>query len=246
MKKGMKKGLKITLIIVGIIILLFCILVGIFVVNDFKMEDKLNLEVEEITNILEATEFDEEKLNNKLNNTVSRGDYYKVERAYKNYIRDYMKVLNNIISFYDNLEIDNILSIDNLKKDGKSYINSRLTINNNKEKLDKLKESFDSMKDKDKVLSYLDKNLNSYYVNYYNKIIGEVEQTETEKELSSYLEESSKILNNIYNIFEFLSEYKDYYEVGDDALYFKRDDLLNQYNEMLLNITNTESNISNI
>lgn len=246
MKKGMKKGLKITLIIVGIIILLFCILVGIFVVNDFKMEDKLNLEVEEITNILEATEFDEEKLNNKLNNTVSRGDYYKVERAYKNYIRDYIKVLNNIISFYDNLEIDNILSIDNLKKDGKSYINSRLTINNNKEKLDKLKESFDSMKDKDKVLSYLDKNLNSYYVNYYNKIIGEVEQTETEKELSSYLEESSKILNNIYNIFEFLSEYKDYYEVGDDALYFKRDDLLNQYNEMLLNITNTESNISNI
>ena len=246
MKKGMKKGLKITLIIVGIIILLFCILVGIFVVNDFKMEDKLNLEVEEITNILEATEFDEEKLNNKLNNTVSRGDYYKVERAYKNYIRDYIKVLNNIISFYDNLEIDNILSIDNLKKDGKSYINSRLTINNNKEKLDKLKESFDSMKDKDKVLSYLDKNLNSYYVNYYNKIIGEVEQTETEKELSSYLEESSKILNNIYNIFEFLSEYKDYYEVGDDALYFKRDDLLNQYNEMLLNITNTKSNISNI
>ncbi len=241
----MKKGIKITLIVVGVIILLFCILIGIFVVKDFKMEDKLNLEVEEITNILEATEFDEKKLNDKLNNTVARGDYYKVERAYKNYIRDYIKKLNNIISFYDDLNIDNILSIDNLKKDGKDYVNSRLTINNNIDKLNSLKENFDSLKNKDKVLSYLDKNLDSYYVDYYKKIIGEIEQTETEKELSTYLDESSKILDNISKIFVFLSEYKDYYDIGEDTLYFKRDDLLKQYNEMIVNITNTKSNVSN-
>jgi len=241
----MKKGLKITLMVIGGIVLLFCILIGVFVVNDFKTEDKLNQEVEEITNILEATDFDEKKLNDKLNHTVARGDYYKVERAYKNYIRDYMKTLNNIISFYDDLNIDNILSIDNLKKDGKDYVNSRITINNNIDKLNGLKENFDSLKNKDKVLSYLDKNLDSYYVDYYKKIIGEIEQTETEKELSSYLDESSKILDNISKIFVFLSENKDYYEIGEDTLYFKRDDLLKQYNEMIVNITNTKDNVSN-
>ncbi len=241
----MKKGLKITLIVVGSIILLFCILVGIQLSKDFKTEGKLETEIEEITNLMEATDFDEEKFKEKLNNTVSSGDYYKVERAYKNYLRDYLKSLNDIISFYNNLEIDDLLSIDNLKKDGKDYVNSKVLINNYKNQLDKLKENFNSMKDESKVISYLDNKLDSYYKDYYKKIIGEIKQTSTEKELIEYLENSSKILDNIYRVFEFLSNNKKEYELGEDAIYFYNDSLLNEYNTMLSNITNTKSSVSN-
>ena len=241
----MKKGLKITLISIGSIVLLLVILIIIAVVNDLKMEDKLNKEVEDITNIMEATDFDEELFKKKINNTVARGDYYKVERAYKNYLRDYLKSLNNIIDFYNNDEMNNILSTENLKKDAKDFINSKTIINSNKQKLEKIKNTFNSIKTEEKVLSYLNKDLDSYYVDYYKKIVGKVEQTETEKELSIYLDESSKILDNVYNIFEFLSQNKNYYEIQDDGIYFSRDDLLEQYNKMLLEITNTKSNISN-
>ena len=241
----MKKGLKVTLIVIGAIILLVCILIGIAVANDFKIEDKLNKEAEEITNIMEATDFDEEAFKDKLNHTVARGDYYKVERAYKNYLRDYLKSLNSIIDFYNSDELNNILSSDNLKRDGKDFINSKLTITSNKQKLETIKNTFNSMKTEEKVLSYLDKSLDDYYVDYYRKIVGKIEQTETEKELSIYLDESSKILDNIYNIFEFLSDNKVYYEIQDDGVYFTREDLLEQYNKMLLDLTNTKSNISN-
>ena len=241
----MKKGIKIVLIIVGVLVLLFCVLVGITLSKDFKIEDKLNLEVQEITNIMEATDFDEEAFKNKINNTVATGDYYKVERAYKNYLRDYLKSLNNIIEFYNNKELENILALDNLKKDAKEYINSKLIINNSKQKLEKIKNTFDSMKTETKVLSYLDKNLDSYYVDYYKKIVGRIEQTETEKELSTYLDESNKILDNVYSIFEFLSTNKNYFDVQDDGIYFSRDDLLEQYNKMLLDINNTKSKTSN-
>lgn len=241
----MKKGLKVTLITIGIIALLFIILIGVFVAKDLKMEDRLNQEVEEITNIMEATDFNEELFKNKLNNTVTRGDYFKVERAYKNYLRDYLKSLNSIINFYDNMQLNDILSTENLKKDGKDYINSKLTISNNQKKLENIKNTFDSLKTEEKLLSYLDNNLDSYYIDYYKKIIGKVEQTETEKEISGYLEESNKILNNIYNIFEFLSINKNYYEIREDGLYFTKEDLLEQYNQMLLNITNTDTSLSN-
>ncbi|MBQ8891775.1 MAG: DUF3053 family protein [Bacilli bacterium] len=242
----MKKGIKITLIIVGVLVLLFCILIGIFVAKDLKMEDKLNIEVEEITNIMEATDFDEELFKKKLNNTVTNGDYFKVERAYKNYLRDYLKSLNDIIAFYDNEEFDNILTNENLKKDGKDYINSKLIIDKNKQQLEVIKNKFNSMKTEEKVLSYLDKDLDNYYVEYYKKIVGKVEQTETEKELSMYLDESSMILDNIYNLFEFLSANKNYYEVQDDGIYFSRDDLLDEYNNMILNLNKTKTNKSDI
>ena len=242
----MKKGLKITLIVVGIILLLFVVLVGVFVVKDFKTEDKINREVEEIQNIMEATDFDEEAFKKKLNSTVSTGDYYKVERAYKNYLRDYLISINEINEFYDSLNIDDLLSADNIKKDGKDFINTKMKLNTTKKKLDELANNFNSMKDEEKVLSYLDKNLDDYYKEYYKRIVGDIEQTATEKELSKELYDSSKIIDNIYNVFEFLSTNKSHWTFQDDMIYFDTDELVNQYKNLLSNITNIdEENTSN-
>ena len=101
----MKKAIIAILITFGVTFLLFCILVGVGIYQGIKTEQKLNKEVEEITNILESTDFDEEKLKKKLNTTISTGDYYKVERAYKNYVRDYLAIRNDIIYIYSKLKM---------------------------------------------------------------------------------------------------------------------------------------------
>lgn len=236
----MKKGLKIALITIGVILILLVALVAIFLVKDFKVEGKINREVEEIQNIMEATDFDEEAFKKKLNSTVSTGDYYKVERAYKNYLRDYLKSINEINEFYDSLKIDDLLSADNIKNDGKDFISTKLQLNSTKKKLDGLANNFNSMKDEEKVLSYLDKNLDDYYKDYYRRIVGDIEQTATEKELSKELYDSGKIIDNIYNVFEFLSTNKNHWVFENDMIYFDTDELVNKYKSLLENITNID------
>ncbi len=239
----MKKTVKIVLIVLGIIFLLFCILIGVGVYNDFKTEDKINREVESIQNLMEATEFDEEAFKKKLNNTVSTGDYYKVERAYKNYLRDYLKINNDIIAFYENISIEKILSAENVKNDGKDFIQSRSTLNNYKSTLDKIKSDYDSMFTEKKVLSYLDIE-DDYYVDYYKEIVGEVKQSQTEKELSMYLANSSELLENVIALLQFLSDNKNNWNFQDNKIMFNSQALLDQYNQILQSLLVTENTSS--
>lgn len=233
----MKKWLKIVIITVATIILLFCILIGIWVYQDFQTEKKIQTEVEQIQNILEATDFDEEKLKKKLNTTVSTGDYYKVERSYKNYLRDYLEITNNIINFYKNLPVNSLLSIENIQKDQKEFLNTKLLLNQYKQTVDKLKVNFDSMKTEKKVMSYLKTDLDSYYVDYYKEIVGNIEQTDTEKELSNCLEQSSQFIENIYLVFDFLAQNKDYWTIQNNKVMFSSEELFAQYQNIINNIT---------
>ena len=239
-KKKLKKGVKIVLIIIGVILLLFAGLIGIEVYKDMQIEKKLNKEIQEIQNIMDATEFDEEKFKNKLNNTVSDGDYYKVERAYKNYLRDYLSVIYEIKNFYNDLDYENILTIDTIKEDGPGFVSSKLYVNNAILELGTLKVKFNNFSDEEKVLSYLDKKVDKYYVEYFKTIIGDVSQSNTEKELSNELEKTNTFLDNVLGILNYLSKYKDYWYISSDKLYFTDEEILNQYNDLLENV-NTEN-----
>jgi len=239
-KKKLKKGVKIFLIVVGVILLLFAGLIGIEVYKDMQIEKKLNKEIQEIQNIMDATEFDEEKFKAKLNNTVADGDYYKVERAYKNYLRDYLAVIYEIKNFYNELDYENILTIDTIKEDGPGFVSSKLYVNNAILELGTLKVKFNNFSDEEKVLSYLDKKVDKYYVNYFKTIIGDVSQSNTEKELSNELEKTNTFLDNVLGILNYLSKYKDYWYISSDKLYFTDEEILNQYNDLLENV-NTEN-----
>ena len=231
-KKKMKTWVKVVLIIFGVLIFAFAALVGYFVYQDLQTESKINREVEEIENILNATDFDEELFKKKLNNTVSTGDYYKVERAYKNYLRDYYTLINDIIEFYDSIDVENILSIENIQTDGKDFVKTRITLDKYKIGCDKLRTNFDSMSDEKKVMSYLKSDLDDYYVDYYKKIIGDISQTSTEKELSEYLTLSSKQIAAIKDIFDFLSDNKSHWNTDGTNILFDSEELISQYQEL--------------
>ena len=235
-KKKMKTWLKVLLIIIGVLLLSFCLLVGYFVYSDLQVEKKINREVQEIEDILNSIHFDEEAFEKKLDHTVSSGDYYKVERAYKNYLKDYYLLINRIIDFYNSIEVDDILSIENIKTDGKDFIKTRVKLDVYKVSCDKLRKSFDSMSDEETVMSYLKGDLDSYYVDYYKKIIGDVSQTEKEKELSKYLSMSSDQIKGIKSIFDFLSGNKEHWTTDDNNILFDSNALIVEYQKLIKDI----------
>ena len=247
LKKKLKKPIKIALIIIGILFILFCILVG-FAIHDLnKQETILDKEVQEIQNIMYATEFDEEAFKNKLNNTVSSGDYYKVERAYKNYLKDYYKEVVEIKDFFNNLEnIYDTLSEDTIKKDGKDFINTKMELRSYKQTADKLTEDYNNFFEIDKALTYLDNNLDSMYIDYYKKIISSNSKSKTEQEILKYLSDSSTLINNVINIFNFLSDNKNHWQFENSKIYFDSQELYDKYSNLINNIDNVENNIGNI
>ena len=225
-----------------VIIAIFVAIIIFLVVNDLKSEKKLNQEIEEIQNILNATDFDEQAYKEKLNKTVTTGDYYKVERAYKNYLRDCLKISKSIVSFYEQLEIENLLTMENLKTDGKEFFTTRSILNSYSDQLDNLKLKFDSMADEKKAMSYLKEDIGDYYVKYYKEIIGDVKHTEETKELSKYLEDSSTLIKSTKKAFDFLSEQKEHWVIEDEMVLFDSQELLSQYQSIISEIIDFANN----
>ena len=62
-----------------------------FFIRDIVRETKLLDEVDEIDNVLNTENANLDEVEEKLERTVSKGEYAMVERAYKNYISDFLK-----------------------------------------------------------------------------------------------------------------------------------------------------------
>lgn len=247
MKKKFKKPIKIILIIIGVLFLLFCILIGIGIHDLNKQEDLLNKEIQEIQNIIYATEFDEEAFKNKLNNTVSSGDYYKVERAYKNYLKDYYNEIVQIKDFFNNIEnIYDIFSEETIKKDGKDFINTKAELKNYKQMSEKLTEDYNNFFEIEKTLTYLDNNLDNIYIDYYKNIISSHSKSKTEQEILKSLSNSTALINNILSVFNFLSENKNHWQFENNKIYFDSQKLYDEYSDLINNIDNTNNKIGNL
>ena len=230
----MKKAIKIVVIIIFIILLF---IIGLNIYNDLKIENKLKKEIHELNNIMEATSFDEKLFNEKISNTISTGNYYKVERASKNYLKDYYLSINNIIEYFKSNNLSDLITINNYKNDGKDFKKSIEKLNESKNKVKELKDAFELMKKEEKVLSYIDNNLNDYYINYYKNIIGKVKKTNTEKQLSNQINEYTTMIDNIFKVFDFLKTNKNNWEIGNGKILFKSDELAKEYTNLLNNVT---------
>ena len=68
------------LIIVGIIILIVIGVIAYFVITDLQQEDKLTAELQEISNLVNSQNIDIDQINERLDRTVTRGDYVVVEQ----------------------------------------------------------------------------------------------------------------------------------------------------------------------
>ena len=70
--------------------MVFAGIVGYTVISDLKQEEKLSNELSEIVDLTSAnlSDMDIDKINEKLDNIITTGDYATVEKAFKSYMKD--------------------------------------------------------------------------------------------------------------------------------------------------------------
>ena len=237
----LKKIFKVIGLIVFFLVVMFGSIIFFEVKDELKEMKKLEKEVEEISNIANATEFDEESYKKHLNKTVTTGEVFKVERAYKNWLRDYLKTINEIEEFYTVLGKGELISEETIIADGKSFTTLRSTLNAYSNKLDDLRNKFNNLSDEDYVLKYYDKKGNASYTDYFLEIIGDIRQTQEEKEISNNLKNSSKYLKDVKAIYDFLSNNQNHWIIKNNTLLFDSEALLNEYKNLINNIIDIDT-----
>ena len=221
------------LIVVGIIVALIIVVFGYFIVSDLKQEDKLITELNEISNLVNEENVDIDEVNERLNNTVTKGDYKIVEESSKQYLLDVFNNIINITNILEDERITNSLSVTNYKEDGPDFLNTKEYLNNTITELKTLKDEYSSYLTEEKIMSYInDKNLDDYYIDLYkNDIIGDID--EADKTVEDAIDSTIDVLTVSLNIINFLSENKDSWSIEDDSIVFNNQTLSDKYDNLV-------------
>lgn len=222
--------------ILGIIIILF----GVAVYKDLQIEGILENDYMTISNLIDQQELD--KANEELNDYISTGDYLVVEKAYKNYLRSRLEHMSAILSIINDDRITQVLTAQNYQEDGKDFVNSKAYLETAINTLKEAKTAYLNDYEDDVILSYIeDEDVDSYYVEFYCQLVAMNILSEEEKDLLDQdLEATIVILQKCDAILDFLIENKDGWEVIDGSIYFTTDELANEYNSMIEDLTSDE------
>lgn len=232
----MKKKILIGL---GIVVLVVIGVIGYMVITDLQQEDKLLQEVDEITALTNEDPIDVDKLRDKLDNTITRGDYGTTERALKDYVSD---LVDNYEIIYNALNDDtmiNILSIDNYKEDGKEFTESREYLSTTQDNLKSAMDNYIELLTEEGAMKYInDKGLDSYYVDLYrDELVGEIPADDV-SELETAINDVISLLDKEEAVIEFLVQNKDNWEIQGDNIVFDGNDLTNEYLGLVDEIAN--------
>ena len=234
-------------VIISVVVILFIILVAFItlllteVKKDLKMESNLTKEITELNLLIENN--DTVNINTRLNTITTSGDYVLVEKAAKNYLKDKEKLFKEMYEVLDNSDdIEKLLMADNIKADGKEFVNTIILINNTGSKLTKLRDKYQSLTSKEKIESYLTKKLreDDYYNDYYlNDLMADMMNNQKNLEaINEYLATVSKLKE----VFSFLRENKDNWNLVNDKIMFNSETLYNSYEELLTGISDDKIN----
>ena len=227
--------------ILSIILLAFTVILFTSVKKDLKIESNLTKEVTELNLLIENN--DNSNINTRLNTITTSGDYVLVEKAAKNYLKDKEKLFKEMYEILDNSDnTENLLMIDNIKTDGKEFTNTISLINNTGSKLTKLRDEYQSLTSKEKIESYLTKKLreDDYYNDYYlNELMADMMNNQKNLDaINEYLATVSKLKD----IFTFLRENKDNWNLENDKIMFSSETLYNYYEGLLTDISDDKIN----
>lgn len=236
-----KKIIILVVVILFIILLAFTVILFTSVKKDLKIESNLTKEVAELNLLIENN--DNSNINKRLNTITTSGDYVLVEKAAKNYLKDKEKLFKEMYEILDNSDnIENLLMIDNIKTDGKEFTNTISLINNTGSKLTKLRDEYQSLTSKEKIESYLTKRLreDDYYNDYYlNELMADMMNNQKNLDaINEYLATVSKLKD----IFSFLRENKDNWNLENDKIMFNSETLYNYYEGLLTGISDDKVN----
>ena len=226
---------KKVLIAVLIIIVIALVVIGYFVFSDMMQEDKLKTELSEIYQLTNAETIDMDAINERLNRTITKGDYAVVEEAFKSYLKDNFDNSIEIANILNDEKITSLLTVENYKEDGKDFTESKNYITTTRTTLENCKEKYTEFLTEEKAMSYInDKGLDSYYTDLYKEeFVGDMETSESDGIVESSIDEVISILNTSEEILNLLSENQDSWEIDGEIIVFSSESLSDEYNELV-------------
>ena len=225
--------------IIGVIIAIVLVAIvgiGILVVNDFKQEDILRQEMLEFENLTRAENIDFDKIDQKIREIKTTGDYGVLEKAMKDYLADVVNATVSIADVLNDEKIVNALTPENYMEDGPDFVQTKQFLEEAKGEIEKNKTEVLKLLSNEGAMSYIEnKNLDQYYIDLY-KEIALSEDTAIEEdnaELEDSLNEVARILDIETQVINLLSENKNGWEIQDQNIVFNNETLQNQYNEYI-------------
>lgn len=135
----MKKKILITILVIIVILLAVG---GYFLISDFVQEGKLKTEILEINELSNTEPINIEAINERLERTLTKGDYKVVEQAFKQYLKDSFDNSLQIAEILNDEKITTLLTAENYKEDGKDFTESKEYIATTKAKLEDCKAKY--------------------------------------------------------------------------------------------------------
>ena len=226
----------------GIIILAIVVIIATVVISDFKQEENLKNELEEISKLVNFENINMDEINEKLDRTVTKGNYEIIEKAGKQYLSDSFQNSIEIAEILNDEKITKLLSAENYKADGPEFTETQEYITETKNKLESCKTKYKDYLTEEKIMSYVaDKNLDSYYIDFYkNEIIGDLEEERKDNTVETSINELVNYLEKTEEIIKFLKENKDFWVIQNDNIVFSKDVSENKYNELISNLYESE------
>lgn len=230
----MKKKIIIAVIV---IILVIVGVIGYIVVSDLGQENKLKSELSELNDLVNSETIDTDEVNDRLDRIVTKGDYAKVEDAFKTYLRNSFDNIIDIVNILNDEKMVTLLTAENYQTDGKDFIESKNYIVITKEKLENCKEKYSEYMTKEKAMSYIEnKGLDSYYVDLYeDEFIGDMNSIE-DTTVEDSIDEIIDLLNISEKVLNLLSNNKDSWTIEGENIVFSNDSVGNQYDELINSI----------
>lgn len=226
-----KRILKIIGILIGILLI---IIVGVAIWG-IVQENKLDKELTKINELVNAENIDLDSVYEVLNQTVTKGDYAKVEKAFKNYLKDNFDTTIKISEILNDEQLLNVLTAENYLNDGKDFLATKEYIEQTRTNLTQYQNDYNEFFTKEKAKSYINKQeLDEYYVDLYmEQYVGDIETDSNSDVVDESIDEILNILNIYEEVINLLVNNKDEWQIIDENIVFDDTELSNEYEELV-------------
>ena len=247
MKKGLKRFL-IGLLVIGLILfVLFCILIGIVIVEDNKQEKLLDEEVNMLLNV--------DLLEDNIDMTIVSDDEYGViEKTIKKYLKDYSDNYKSYIKTLEEFEFSEMFTASTFKNDGPDFLNSKNKLSKLQKDVNNSLDSLIEMSSEKYIMSLIEKkDLTEYSVDLYKEYMMGTDVNSFNDIISDDVADMKKIsiyvnlfLDDCYAIYDFMSKNRSSWNVDEsaNAVYFSNNELVSEYNSLLNKIIEDYNNLA--
>ena len=171
------------------------------------------------------------------------GDYAVVEKTMKNYIADYGKISQQVITLIDDDTLKNLLTVERIEQDGKEFHDTLTYLQKKKTDIEKVMNQMITMTSDQEIMNTIQKEKVSVsYQNLYRKMMLDSDIASALKQEQNNLidtkEKTLVFIDNYIKIFEFLKANGSSYMVSDGQILFQNESLYQQYQSLVSSLQN--------